>query len=332
MTTTAPPAAQSAPASALQMTLRTVTIAACLPYLALKVAWVAGSRVGIPDGSELLAHETVMRIANALTCLMDASVIVLALLLTRPWGRRVPAWLVAVPLWVATGLLAPIVVGFPATLVAGALGAETVGAQAAAQASWLEDWVWSMVYGGFIVQALGLGTLFVMYVRDRWAPVWQGRLGALPPSPTAAAQRVIAVAAAGLALLPAALHALWAAGSTCGLSAGLAAGRTTDFHVVEAVHALWAASAAVGALMLALRIGRGVRVWVPLALAWVGSGATAAWGAWLAVTSLAASLNDPQAPTSVMHLTYAVQMIAGTLIAAAGAYHCAERTTPRTPR
>ncbi|MGW5679973.1 hypothetical protein ACWEV4_33705, partial [Streptomyces sp. NPDC003860] len=94
--------------------LRNVAIASCFPYLALKVAWIAGSPIGIPSGSSLLDEDkrALLIGVNAVTVLMDAAVIVLALVLTRTRGHRVPAPLLVFPMWVATGLLTPIMAGF----------------------------------------------------------------------------------------------------------------------------------------------------------------------------------------------------------------------------
>ncbi|MFD6735345.1 hypothetical protein ACFWDZ_29990, partial [Micromonospora aurantiaca] len=39
-----------------------LAVLACLPYLTLKTAWVAGSPVGIPPGSPLLDHSLVLRL------------------------------------------------------------------------------------------------------------------------------------------------------------------------------------------------------------------------------------------------------------------------------
>ncbi|MEU3833705.1 hypothetical protein [Streptomyces microflavus] len=87
---------------------RVLAIVSCVPYVGLKAAWMAGSRVGIPDGSPLLDGGALLVVGNGVTVLMDACVVVLALLLTRPWGLRVPAWLLVVPMWVASGLLLPV--------------------------------------------------------------------------------------------------------------------------------------------------------------------------------------------------------------------------------
>lgn len=303
--------------------LRTVAIAACLPYITLKTAWLAGSHVGIPDDSVLLDHRALMAVANGGSVLMDGAVVVLALLLTRPWGLRVPAWLLALPMWTATGLLLPIMTGYPAQLLVLALGGDGGGAAASGR-PFLHEWVFGVVYGGFILQGLSLGALFVLYARDRWGHLWRGTLGDLPASPTAPALRAAAVAASLLALAPGTMHLLWAAGSTAGLSADRAAGRDSGFHVLEAVYVLWVAATAAGVLLLAFRRSA-LPLRVPLALAWGGSGATACWGGWLCLASLSPAGEAAERATPGMVLTYAVQMLVGSLVVTLGAYFLAER-------
>ena len=304
--------------SRLRPLLRLVAIAACVPYLCLKLAWIGGSRVGVPDGSPLLEQRVTMAIANGLTVVMDAAVIVLALLLTRPWGLRVPAWLLAVPMWVATGLLAPIMVGFPLQL------AVHGGEQGGDDRPFLAGWVFGVVYGGFIAQGLALGALFVGYTRGRWGHLWRGRVWELPAQSTAAAQRLTAVSAAVLALLPAALRLLWAFGSTAGRN-------TSDGRLTEAVFVVFLAAAVTGACRLAFRRSRPLPVTAPLALAWVGSAAVACWGAWMALAALVTSHDLAERPTPAMSLTYAVQMIVGLLVATVIAHHFADRSA-RAPR
>ncbi len=85
--------------------LRALAVASCVPYLALKVAWVAGSHIKIPAGSSLLDDRLTMAVINGFSVPLDSAVIVLALVPTRPWGLKVPAWLPAFPVWVATGLM-----------------------------------------------------------------------------------------------------------------------------------------------------------------------------------------------------------------------------------
>ncbi|WP_202457469.1 MULTISPECIES: hypothetical protein [unclassified Streptomyces] len=327
-----PPAAPPVGPAALRLSrprrvLRLVSVVACVPYLALKAAWIGGSHVGIPDGSPLLEHRATMIVANGVTVLMDAGVIVLALLLTLPWGLRAPAWLLAAPLWVATGLLTPIMAGYPLQLAVSALGGDTGGPSGnSGDEPFLDGWVFGVVYTGFIVQGVALGSLFALHARDRWGHVWRGRNGDGPPSGGDRWTRTAAVVAAPLALFPACLHALWAAGSTVGLGEGRVQGRTADFHVLEFLDVLYLVAAVGGALVLVFRRLPALPVKVPLALAWAGSGATGCWGAWLLAASLTGPADDlatgPSGPTV---LAYAVQMITGLLVAAAGARHLTRR-------
>ncbi|MEU6913726.1 hypothetical protein [Streptomyces olindensis] len=319
------PAVAPPPAAGLGRTrrlLRAVAVLACVPYLALKAAWIAGSRVGIPEGSPLLDDRLAVAVINGVSVLLDSAVIVLALVLTRPWGLRVPAWLLAFPVWVATGLLAPIMAGFPAQLVVRAFAA----AEPPGRDAFLDEWVFALVYGGFIVQGLALGGLFVPYARDRWGHLWRGRVGDLPVGVLGPAHRALAVAAAVFALLPLTLHALWACGVTAGLSEGRAAERGGDFYVLEAVYVVFLLAAVTGGGLLAFRRGRALSVSVPLGLAWVGSGAVACWGGWLSLASLGGVENIADRPTPLMSLAYAVQMLVGFLVAAVGAYSFAERS------
>ncbi|MEU6475875.1 LuxR C-terminal-related transcriptional regulator [Streptomyces sp. NPDC047017] len=85
------------PAGRARRVLRAVAVAACLPYLCLKALWIGGSHAGVPAGSPLLGHRATTIAVNGGTVLMDSAVIVLALLLTRPWGLRGQA---APPPWV----------------------------------------------------------------------------------------------------------------------------------------------------------------------------------------------------------------------------------------
>ncbi|MGV4985227.1 hypothetical protein ACVB8X_21815 [Streptomyces sp. NRAIS4] len=300
--------------SARRRSLRLVAIAACLPYLSLKFAWIAGSHLGIPDGSPLLEHRLTMALANGLTVLMDAAVVVLALLLTRPWGRRVPAWLLAVPMWCAVGLLAPIMVGFPLQLVLHGGGGGN-----ATDKPFLDDWVFGVVYSGFIVQGLALGALFAGYARERWGRLWRGRVGELPAGAGTAARRltaVTAVSAALVALLPCAVRLLRGCGAI-GMDGGGDGDRSMEF-----VYVLFLAAAVTGAWQLAFRRGRTLPVTVPLALAWTGSGAVACWGGWMSLAVLVTG----DGPTPLTGLTYAGQMITGLLVATVTARFLADRS------
>src|SRR6266700_317687 len=134
--------------------LRALAFTACVLYFALKIAWASGSRVGIPNGSTLLEHHTTMISGSIESALLDSMVVVLALLLTQPWGRRTPVWLLTLPAGAATGLLSPIMVGYPLQLGARLLGGTAAPSGGPAARPFLHEWVFTIVYTGFIVQAL----------------------------------------------------------------------------------------------------------------------------------------------------------------------------------
>ncbi|MFD3720400.1 hypothetical protein [Streptomyces sp. NPDC058674] len=289
--------------------LRAVALAATVPYLALKAAWLAGSRIGIPDGSVLAEPGPFLIVANSVTMAMDACVIVLVLALTRPWGMRVPSWLLTVPVFVASGLLAPIVLGFPAQLLIRAIGLGTAPVDGAAR-PFLDPWVFHVVYGGFIVQALALAGLFVPYARERWGGrLRQGAPGAWARTST----RVTAAAAAAAGAAMGALHLYWAFGGTAGMEAERAAAWSVETGAISAVHALCAFAAAAGAVLLVR--GGGSGSWWPAALAWTGGAAALSWGLWLLIASLGRQLDGGDGLSGVTRLIYAGQMVTGGLAA-----------------
>ncbi|MFI6149389.1 hypothetical protein [Streptomyces sp. NPDC051109] len=301
--------------------LGAAALAATVPYLCLKGAWVAGSRIGIPDGSVLLGPGMFFKVANAVTLVMDAAVIVLVLVFTRPWGRRVPAWLLTLPVFVATGLLVPIVVAFPGQLLVRAVGLGPDAAAQAAREPFLDPWVFNVVYGGFIVQAIALAALFVPYARERWGGLWQGVQGERLPSPTG----VVAGAAAVLAAAVAAVEFTWAFGGTAGLSASQVAQFNPEAGVVFATYGMCTLVAGAGAVNLARGGARPAR-WA-LAVAWTGAAAAASWGLWLLI-SCAGTADPAKAVTAELVLTYAGQTITGLLAAAVLVRFLASRRRP----
>ncbi|MDV5144800.1 hypothetical protein R1T08_11330 [Streptomyces sp. SBC-4] len=300
--------------SLLRRVLRVLAIAACLPYISLKIVWVAGGEIGIPAGSVLLEHRTMLAVANSLSVLADAAVIVLALLLTQAWGLRVRAWLLAFPMWAATGLLAPIMAGYPAQLAVALL---TGDEQAAAPSEpFLDGWVFAVVYGGFILQGLTLGTLFVLYSRDRWGRVWRGRLGEVAARVSGPGVRAAALAGAVASLVPATVQLIWLSGSARGLSAQRAAERDADFYVLSAIQLAFLVAAVVFTLVLVLRRPARLGVRPVLALAWVSTGAAGCWGAYMSLVALMPEDDPAKQVTGLAQLSYAGEMITGFLLAA----------------
>ncbi|MEU6483728.1 hypothetical protein [Streptomyces sp. NPDC046887] len=300
--------AAHAPSRGLPVVLRTVAIAACLPYVVLKVVWIADGRVGIPDGSVLLEHRTLLLAANTVTLLMDATVVVLALLLTRPWGLRVRPWLLTLPGWAATGLLTPIMVGYPLQLAFSEAEGGIRGSR-----PFLDEWVFAVVYGGFIAQGLALGGLFLLYTGRRWGHLWRGTVGGLPRAATPPSIRICAVAGAVTATLAGAAHLSWALGSTVGLTADEIARRTADFGALHGSRAAFAAVAAVSVLVLVFRPLPRLPLKPLLGAAWVGASTLAAWGGWLLFAALT-PLGGAEPPSALTVSAYAVEMISGLLL------------------
>ncbi|WP_427891691.1 hypothetical protein ACQHIV_03815 [Kribbella sp. GL6] len=141
-----------------------------MPYLSLKVLWIFGVGVGVL-GADFVAQT---RGDNIVTAILDLCAAGLAVLFVHPAGRRVPAWLIAGPVWAATGLLAPLVggviLGFPTQIL---LGARSPGTDDGG----LDSWVFAVVYSGFILQAAVLLPGFVLYAADRWPAVFDAARG-----------------------------------------------------------------------------------------------------------------------------------------------------------
>lgn len=301
-----------------RITLCAVAIAACAPYLLLKGVWLAGSRVGIPQDSVLLSgNEAVLHSINGLTMVMDAVVIVLAVALVRPFGRRLPAWLMLGPLWVATGLLTPILVAAPLSGVLAVLDNAPEGSQQESE-PFLEGWVSVLVYGGFIVQAVALGALFALYVKDRWGRTLRGRLGALSPPPRTPSALLLTSATLLATAVPLSTHLLWALGSHSGLPSSQAAQMDARMRLVEASYAGFALCAVAAVVLVALRPRPQTRVATVVLLGWVGGSVLTAWGGWSLLMSGSNAINgglpSEQHVTSAQLLVYAAQMTAGLLV------------------
>lgn len=244
------------PASHARWTISLLAIAGTLPYLGLKVLWLSGSRVGLLDPD--FAHSAVMNVANTLTMLLDAVAVAMALAFVTTWGRRLPARLLLFPMWVGTGLLAPILVILPLQLV---LGTPSSGAGEAAP---IADWVYALVYASFAWQGLFLLIGFVLYARSRWPEVLAGR--GTSSAPRLRNWLVLALLlTAGVGQVATAVRA--GPVSAANLGGDLA----------------MTAAAAAGLLLITTRRPPHVPGWLAVLLIWTGSGAVAAWGLYTGV-------------------------------------------------
>lgn len=242
--------------SRLRRRICIATVLVCLPYTLLKVAWLSGWPVGVADGG----FTDTTRVANGVTAGLDVVAILLAIGFVAPWARRIPAFLVAFPVWIATGLLAPVMMGF---LVGAPLQLLIDGSNPFLGDEVLAPWVFGIVYGGFVLQAALLLPAFVLYARDRWPTVTaggtEGRGGR-----TDALQNVLGMVFIVAAVVFAVVQLGWA--TVGGGSFGEPDVPQRSLFAGSALAALGAAVAGVGL------IRGGALTRTRLSLSWLGSG------------------------------------------------------------
>ena len=250
----------------LRLATCVVAIAAVLPYLTLKVLWLAHSSAGATNtagAAELV--DTRHLVGDAITAGMEVVAVTLVLAMTFRWGRSLPAFLVLTPVWVGTGLLTPIALGLPLGVVAQAV----VGGSPVPGGNGLQGWVYSVVYGGFVVQAVALVVAFTGYARRRWPGLFRMRLRELRAA--APRMRRYVPAAVALAVGYAGVLVAWSVGGgALNAPGGFETVAQRAFLAGEGVAVLLG----VAGVMALLRGGGDRRVRVPLALAWTGTGVT----------------------------------------------------------
>jgi hypothetical protein len=290
----------------------------CLPYLVLKVVWTAGLPVGIADRSVLHIHGWAA--ANALMAAIELAGLLLVLALTRPWARRWPTWLLLFPVWVGTGLLFRVVVG--AALAGLSLpSSHTSGGSLGG----FQPWVFVMVYASFAGQGAALAIAFACYVRARWGRLLGERTGEVVARRAARVRSwpedhlaELAEAVAGLAVAVAAVFCYWAVGGSFGLSGA----QPHPSWALEVSGVAGAVIAVAGLLGLAGRWGHQTRFWLPVALAWVGSGSLAAFdGLELMLNQLflMSGTGASEPGWSLADTVLVIEVVIGVLCAAVGA-------------
>lgn len=242
----------------LRITVGVLAVAAASVYLTLKVLWVFGSSLGLADIRLAETDEWVA--VNAATAVLGLAGVLVALALTQRWGLRVPAWLIAPPMWVATGLLTPIALTFPFT----GLGADE-------PSGGLQPWVFTVVYSSFSVLGATLAVSIVLYARVRWAVFFHGRANEGVPGATHSVQVPLAWTGAVLAAAVALLLSWWTVGGTTGLDPAELPAVPGWVPIGNGISAVLAFGGAGGLLTLMHRWSR-MPYWMPLVCAWVGAG------------------------------------------------------------
>jgi hypothetical protein len=285
----------------------------CLPYLVLKVLWTLGVPVGITDPAELDADAWVA--ANAVMAVIQLVGLALVVALTRPWALRAPAWLLLLPAWVGTGILFQVAVGV-------LTGLSSPSHQSSVSTGGYQPWVFVVVYAGFVGQGVALAVAFGCLVRARWGDLLGERTGevlvqlrARQGSWLESHVAEVAQVLAGAALAVAGIAWYWASGGTVGLSAS----QPAPTWAMQVARGTGAVIAALGLLGLGGRWGPTTRLWVPVVLTWLGSGALAAFdGLTLVLNELffAFGAAAPTSGWSMADTIVLIKVVLGVLAAA----------------
>lgn len=299
-----------------RVTAAIVAIAAMLPYLTLKIVWMAGGTVGVSDPA--MMNDASMMTLNAATFGMDVVGLILALAFTMRWGMRLPVWLVLLPIWVGTGLLGPIVASVPLSVIVEGGAAFPVGGPIA-------QWVYVAVYASFIGQGIGLTAAFALYARDRWphlftTPIAYG-------SAFAGLHAVIGWGVLLFAVPIGAINLYWAFGGEAGLARQIVDAYSASGAIQQAVTGLLALAAGVGLFVLG-RGRSGRAFWPPMVVTWLGAGSMFAWGLYVMVLTV---LKPPLTTgatysTAIPDLVMLLSMLTGLVIGLAGAFVLVERS------
>jgi len=234
---------------------------AVTPYFLIKVAWTLGLFMPTEQMGDVD-----WRTANAVTMVLAAAGILLALAFSRPWGERLPSWLVGLPVWVGTGLLVPML------LLAPVLGPAAVARDQ--EAGTAEIWVYEQLF--VMVSLVGVAIFLPLalagYAMARWPEALGGPLDYKElPGHTRQLQRSLAGIAAGGCILLGVIKLYWAAGGTLGIDPVMLNERDLWWQLLSFSTAAWAFAGAWGLTVLTAR--RGSRRFLPpMAAAWISSG------------------------------------------------------------
>ncbi|MDQ6598957.1 hypothetical protein E2K98_30090 [Bacillus salipaludis] len=234
---------------------------AVMPYLLIKIAWTFGlfmptEQMGEPS----------WRTANAVTMVLAAVGILLALAFSMTWGERLPAWLVALPVWVGTGLLIPML------LLAPVLGPAAMirDQQAGAANVWVYEQIFVMV--SLVGVSICLPFALVEYAKARWPEAFADSIDIeLLPGNSQKLQITLARLVAAGCILLGFIKLFWAVGGTIGINPAMLDKRDLWWHLLSLSTGVWAFAGAWGLLVLTTR-RRSKRFFPPMAAAWISSG------------------------------------------------------------
>ncbi|MCK1982638.1 MULTISPECIES: hypothetical protein [Peribacillus] len=234
---------------------------AVMPYLLIKIAWTFGlfmptEQMGDPS----------WRTANAVTMVLAAVGFLLALAFSMTWGERLPAWLVALPVWVGTGLLIPMLLLAPVLGPAAMIRDQQAGAA--------NIWVYEQIFVMVSLVGVGICLPFALagYAKERWPEAFADPIDIelLPGNSQRLHITLARLVAAGCILLGI-IKLFWAVGGTIGINPAMLDNRDLWWHLLSLSTGVWAFAGAWGLLVLTTRRGL-KRFFPPMATAWISSG------------------------------------------------------------
>jgi hypothetical protein len=220
------------------------------------------------------------------------------------WGERVPAWLVAIPVWVGTGLLIPMLLLAPVLGPAAMIWDQQAGAA--------NVWVYEQIFVMFSLVGVGICLPFALagYAKARWPEAFADpiKIDLLPGSSQNLCVSLARLVAAGCIFLGS-IKLFWAFGGTIGILPAMLDNRDLWWHLLSLSTGVWAFAGAWGLLALTTRL-RSKRFFPPMAAAWVSSGMLFSYNLF---NSLAATRPDAQ-PTLENPIAYALTRELGSVL------------------
>ncbi|WP_179277118.1 hypothetical protein [Actinoplanes regularis] len=280
-------------------------------YLLIKISWVIGALFGLIPRDEHFSVAGFV-LLNTVTIGMAAAAIALALALVRPWGERIPAFVVLSCAWIGCGFLVPML---PYALLDTLISATSDSSGSAAPV--MPAWEYSLLQVSFLGMGAGLAVALPFYLKARWPAAFDGRIGAggTAVRPT----RVFRLGAGLIALVGASsvgvLNLYWAMGGTIGLDQPAA--RESSWYLQVGNTGIWSLAGA-WSIWVVTRGRPAMPLWIPVSVSWLASGFLVAWGGWKLPLAVIQILEDDTGTVWPEQLGVAVAQFLLSVVAGAG--------------
>ncbi|WP_242268844.1 DUF1700 domain-containing protein [Bacillus cereus group sp. BfR-BA-01352] len=254
------------------------------PYLLIKILWTFG--LFLP--TEQMGDAS-WRIINAVTAVLAAIGIFLAMAFCRPWGERLPAWLVALPLWVGTGLLVPMLLIAPFLGPAAMIRDQEAGAT--------DFWIYEQIF--VMISLFGIGIFLPLalagYAMARWPEALSGTTDYKElPGNTLQLQIILTRIVATGCILLGVIKVFWAVGGSFGIDPATMSERDVWWHLLSLSTGVWSFAGAWGILVVVSSSRRSRWFLPPMTAAWISSGALFSNNLYSALSSV--RLDAPPSP------------------------------------